>query len=507
MFESVFEELKPYLISNGQKAINSRTVVNGCTNRIDPDPHVVSKCTFIPYAIYSLSENPTYGFTGTPILMETQLTMLKSWGFFVPEYVKLNKSQCTVSNLRAYLKQRRDQAPYRIDGTVLIFNIPLGAPIENKNPDYAVAIKEDLIRFTTVLDCSWELTSKDGYMTPVVQVDPVFIITNVSEVTLHNARMVFENRLGRGDYIAITQGGDIIPKFLWVVNSLDHTEIKNYDGTVTRIPKVIFSPNIPYQWNRNGVKIMVINPDSYPQVKCAKMKYFLDTIKVKKFGLLTLWKLYNAGITNIGKLIRCTKEQIMQNEDTSESSGIRERGATGLYDELQKGLKTLTPGKIMAGSCFFGEGIAVETMDKFVKEFPNWRNTPVRYEDIITKKDFGPVKSRTIADNLQSYINWINGIPELEGVTIKQVAIKSNILSGFVFYFTGFTDPMIKQEIESYSGIVSENYTKSCNVVVRKDINFSSAKTVDASNSGGKIKLLTKKELDQELTKIRMSPS
>lgn len=499
MFESEFEELKPYLVDNGQKAINSRTVVNGCTNRTDPDSKVISKCTFIPYAIYSLDMNETYGFTGEKILMETQLNMLKSWGFYVPEYTKLNKSECTVQKLREYLKQRREQAPYRIDGTVLIFNIDIGAPTENKNPDYAVAVKEDLIRFTTILDCTWNLTSKDGYMTPVIQVEPVFIVTNVSEITLHNARMVLENKLGRGDYIAVTQGGDIIPKFLWVVNSLNYTENRNYDGTINRIPKIIFSPIIPYQWNKNGVEIMVINPDSYPQVKCARMKYFLDVLGCKKFGLLTILKLYNSGITTLGKLIRVTVEQLM------EADGIQERGARGLLNELQKGIANGNMSKFMAGSCIFGESIGRTIMEKFTKQITNWKYCDVTYEQILSLKDFGPARAKIISEKLPEFKQWLSGIPELENITIKQVSIKSHSLGGFIFYFTGFTDHMIKQEIESYSGVVSENYTKSCNVVIRKDSSYSSVKTIDAINSNGKIKLLTRKELMDELTKLRTS--
>ena len=477
MFESVFEELKPYLISNGQKAINSRTIVNGCTNRIDTDPHVVSKCTFIPYAIYKYGDN-------TPILMETQLTMLKSWGFYVPDYIKLNKSQCTVSNLREYLKQRREQAPYRIDGTVLIFNIPLGAPTENKNPDYAVAIKEDLIKYTTVRGCEFNMTSKDGYLTPVIQVDPIVIITTVSNITLNNGRMLFINEISSGTVIAITQGGDIIPKFLWVVNKGNG---------------IIFSPNIPYVWNSSGVELMISNPDNYPQIKCCKLKYFLDVLGCKKFGLLTIWKLYHSGITNLSKLIRCTKEQLMN------ADGIQEKGAQGLLEELHKGIKNANIPKIMAGSCIFGESIGVRIMDKFIKNISNWRYTNVIYEQILNIKDFGPSRAKIIAEKLPEFKQWLDSIPELENLNIKEVAIKNHKLSGFIFYFTGFTDSMLKQEIESYSGVVSDNYVKSCNIIVRKDNSFTSVKTTDALNSGGKIKLITRKELDDELTKLRIN--
>lgn len=528
MFESVFEELKPYLISSGNKAINSRTVVNGCTNRLDPDANVVSKCTFIPYGIYILEANSTYGFTGEPILMENQLNMLKSWGFYVPDYIKIPKQYCRLSDLKAYLKQRREKAPYRIDGTVLIFNIPLGAPLENKNPDYAIAIKEDLVKFTKVTGGEWNLTSKDGYMTPVLQVDPILIVTNVTNVTLHNARMVYVNQLGEGDIIAITQGGDIIPKFLWVHRKCKSIEIRNVNGIDTKFyiyedsnpneersgilvssyPKLILAPNIPYQWNKNGVEIMVINPDSYPQVRCAKIKYFLDSIKVKKWGLLTIWKLYHSGITNIGKLVRIKMEDLINQEQS-----ILEDSATGLYNELQKGLKSLTPAKIMAGSCIFGEGIGEGIMEKFVTKFPNWRNCPISYDMIVAERDFGPVRAKIISDNLPTFINWLNQIPELEGNFVVQV-IRNNVLNGKVFCFTGFTDTVAVQEIKSFGGQFHDHWVNAVNVVVCKDVNKSSdkqqhaVKEIEAARREGRqprIMLINKLQLENELSRIRLS--
>ena len=478
MYEHVLEEIKPYLLSKGNKATNTRSVVNGCTSRVNHDGFVISKCFFVPYSIYELPKNDTYGFPGGDILMSTQLELLKQWGFYVPEYIRLTKEQCTIPFLRQYLKKRREEVKYRIDGTVLIFDIPCSYPEENKNPKHAVAIKEDLVKFTYVRGCNWNLTSKDGYMTPVIYVDPITIITTVNEITLSNARMIYNNQLGEGDYIAVTQGGDIIPKFLWV-----QTPAKN---------KIIFSPSIPYKWNLNskgeGVEIMVLNPENYPQVQCAKIKYFLDVLKIKKWGLLTIWKLYHAGLTNIGKIIRVTPQQLMGITDLEEKSttGIQERGAAGLIEELQKGIKNVTLPKIMAGSCIFGEGIGEGIMEKFIKEFPSWRNVRVTYEEILSKKDFGPSRARIIADNLENFKNWLNQLPELEGNFITTI-VKNNVLEGYTFAFTGFTDDVIVQEIKSYGGNWLDRIRSDVNVVVAKDVNKSSDKQQYALNSNGKI--------------------
>jgi NAD-dependent DNA ligase len=483
LFDSDFEELKPHLIANGRKANNSRSAVNGATSRVNPDPVVLARCKFIPYSIYKIEEQPEYGLKDIHITQSYQLESLKQLGFYIPPYIVITKEQATIEFLMNYLDKRKNEASYRIDGTVLTFDIPTGMPEYGKNPDYSIAVKKDTIKFTTITGCEWKMTSKDGYLTPVIQVEPVVIITTVTNITLNNGRMVYLNKLSPGTVIATTQGGDIIPKFLWVVS----------EGNGR-----IFCPDIPYEWNKNGVEILVSNPDNYPQIICAKLKYFLSVLDVKKWGLLTIWKLYHSGLTNLGKLIRVTINQLMLAE------GIQETLAQGLLDELQKGISNATMPKIMAGSCIFGEGLGDTIMKKFITKIPNWRYSNVTYEQILELDGFGPVRAKMIYEKLPEFIHWLNGVPELEGLTIKQVIVKNHSLTGFIFYFTGFTDEILRQEIESYGGIVeAKSMTKLVNFVVSKDANFNSKKTDDARASGGKIKLMTKIEFEQYLRQIR----
>lgn len=490
LFEENLNKLKPYLESTGKKANNSRSIVNGAMNNLTPDATILSECVFIPYNILELNAVPEYNIPGGLLTPEQQLEYLRNFGFLIPPYIKINKQQITLQFLFDYLEKRKRDIPYRIDGTVLIFNIPLGKPTENKNPYHAIAIKKDTVKFTYVRDCGWNLTSKDGYMTPVIQVDPITIVTTVTNITLNNARMIYLNNIGPGAYIAVTQGGDIIPKFLFTLEPAKNT----------------FSPSIPYHWNPNGVEVMVNNPENYPQINCAKIKYFLDSLGVKRWGLLTIWKLYMGGLTNIGKIVRVTVQQLIEagvQEDGGTS--VQEKGAIGLLEELQKGIKKATIPKIMAGSCIFGEGIGEGTMEKFINNFPNWRNTKITYEDIISKRDFGPVKSRIIADNLPRFNSWLNQIPELEGTFITVNEVKSTILSPYFFRFTGFTDDVIAQEIRTYGGRVKDSgWENAVNVVVRKDNNYTSDKTEKAINSGGAITLITRAELEEKMRAIRM---
>lgn len=483
IYKTVFEEIKPYLINKGNKASNSRSAVNGATSRVNPDHFVISKCVFFPYSIYKYK---------TQLRQLEQLELLHTWGFNTIENIVLKKEtikQMVIENklldyLMSYLDYRKTNSLYDIDGIVITFNIQISEPEYGKNPDYAIAVKKDTIAFSYVRSCNWNITSKDAYLTPVIQIDPVTIVTTVTNITLNNARFILNNNIGEGAYIAITQGGDIIPKFLW---------------TVTPAP-ITFSPKAEYVWDENFVEIKLKYPDRYPQVKCCKMKYFFDKLGMKKWGLITIMKLYQSGLTSLDKIIRVTIQQLM------EAEGIREDGARGLIEELHKGLEKATLPKIMAGSCIFGEGIGESIMQKFIDGIPGWRtrNPDHLYQEILSLKDFGPERARSIAGNMPQFIQWLDSIPELEGKTIQTV-ITSQVLNGWIFYFTGFTDQVLEEKVKSYSGIVKENMVNAVNIVVRKDTSFSSAKTQKAEASGGSIKLITRTDLINWLSQINLS--
>jgi len=477
MSDKVFDSLNDYLLSSGKKAKNSRSVVNGATNKIDSDGVVISNCTFIAFFIY---DYPNY----SPMTIVQMLDIFKQLGFTTCSYITVPKSVASFEYGIRYLKERREKTEYRIDGVVAYFNIPLSYPTENENPNYAIAVKEDSMAITKVICNNWNLTSKDGYLTPVVMIEPVEILGSiVSYITMHNARMVIDNKVDKGAIIIVGLGGDVIPRF--------------YE-TITPAP-ILYAPIIPTEWNERGVELRAINADQYVQVKCCKIKYFLSCLGVKKWGLITIWKLYHGGFTTIGKIIRTNIQQLM------EADGVKYDGALGLYDELQKGIKKVTVPKIMAGSCIFGEGLGDGIAEKFITNFPNWKIATPSYEEILTKKDFGPARAKMFSTKLDQFKDWLNDHPELEGITIEKVR-KNNMLQGYVFIFTGFTDNVANADIKSYGGIVKEkHWTNDVNVVVASNVNKKSDKSDKARESNGRIRLISREDLMRWLTQIRLN--
>lgn len=481
MYNTVFEELKPYIKSKGKKAENSRSSVNGATSKVNIDITILTKCTAIAYEIIDWPGNES-------LKPEDQLKQLQNWGFNIVPYVvggRMNKSQ-----LDDYLEQCRVSAPCRIDGIVCKANRVFPYQHINENPKHSFAFKKDTVAVTRVKNVDWNITSKDGYINPVVNLEPVIILgSEISYFTGHNARFILEKRLGPGALVAVTLGGDCIPAYV---------------DTIIPAP-VVYSPNAEVEWKINNkgeaVELKLKYPDQYPQVKCMKIKYFLDRLGIKEWGLTTIWKLFcTVNITDLSKLIRVTKQQLMI------ADKIEDKSADNLLTELHKGIANAKLNQIMAGTGFFGEGLSDTLMGNFIREFPDWKFITPTYDQIISKDGFGPARSQAISNGLDQFKIWLSQHPEFEKNTIIEIQKKiSDKMSGYVITFTGFTDDIIQKQVESMGGIVKDTYVKTVNIVVAENLNSSSKKITEAKNSGGKITLMNRQQFSSWVQQLRLS--
>ena len=107
----------------------------------------------------------------------------------------------------------RENYDYDIDGIIVADDKKY--PRTSKNPKHAFAFKtvlDDQIVESKVVDVIWS-PSKDGYLKPKVQIQPVKLGGAVIQyATLHNAEFVIKNKIGLGALVQIIRSGDVIPK-------------------------------------------------------------------------------------------------------------------------------------------------------------------------------------------------------------------------------------------------------------------------------------------------------
>lgn len=129
----------------------------------------------------------------------------------------------------------RTRLPYEIDGIVLKVNSIADSsriPPKTRSPGYAIVHKpvpwitpaETILRNITIQ------VGRTGVLTPVAELDPVFIAgSTVSRATLHNEEEIRSKRLRIGDTVVVRKAGMVIPEVLEPVESKRPSDAKEFD--------------------------------------------------------------------------------------------------------------------------------------------------------------------------------------------------------------------------------------------------------------------------------------
>jgi len=146
----------------------------------------------------------------------TNLDLLARLGFPTNPH---RESCATIDDVLAYCDRwegMRESLPYQIDGVVvkvdsLAQQEELG--MISKSPRWAIAYKFEAHTARTRLHDITLQVGRLGRVTPVAELDPVFLAgSTISRATLHNEDFIKERDIRIGDTVVIEKGGDVIPK-------------------------------------------------------------------------------------------------------------------------------------------------------------------------------------------------------------------------------------------------------------------------------------------------------
>lgn len=159
---------------------------------------------------------------GAPLVSHYEnLKILREFGFPVSEHARLCKTLGEVIEYWKEWEERREDLPYDIDGIVVKVDSlrqqeRLGAI--SKSPRWAIAFKFAARQATTVLKDITLQVGRVGTITPVAELEPVFVGgSTVSRATLHNEDYIKELDIRIGDTVTVEKGGDVIPKVSGVI--------------------------------------------------------------------------------------------------------------------------------------------------------------------------------------------------------------------------------------------------------------------------------------------------
>ena len=200
-------------------AANPRNAAAGTIRTLEPN--IVAQRRLDFYAYFLLQ--------GGDFLLPSQsdsLEALRTAGFRVNKQAKTVADIDSVLQFIAAAEPLRDTLGYEIDGVVIKADSRaqqrrLG--FTGKAPRWAIAYKfAARAAITKLLGVAFQ-TGRTGKITPVAELDPVFIGgTTVSRATLHNPDEIARLGVRIGDFVQVERGGDVIPKIIEVVEDASH---------------------------------------------------------------------------------------------------------------------------------------------------------------------------------------------------------------------------------------------------------------------------------------------
>lgn len=383
------------------------------------------------------------------------LQKAKSWGFKVPEHIKLCPSIDDVFTFINYWNKQRPKLPFDIDGIVIKVNSlkqqqKLGYTA--KTPRWAISYKFKAEQAITKLNEVTYQVGRTGAITPVANLDPVPLSgTTVKRASLHNADQIRLLDLHEGDYVIVEKGGEIIPKIVGVKKEQRDLFCKPVEF-ITRCPEC-------------GTQLMKLEEDAKhycpnqwtcpPQVR-GKVEHFIGrkAMNIDGLGPETIDLFFdNNLITDAADLYSLTKDRIAPLERLGEKSA----------DNIIKGLEASR--KVPFEKVLFAMGIrhvgettarkiarSLETIDAIAK---------ASLDDLQNIDEVGEVIALSIID----YFNHPQNIAIVEKLKIAGVKLAiehnantqaSNKLNGAIIVISGTfvnnSREEMKNLIELYGG-------------------------------------------------------
>jgi len=294
MPNNAFEELNKIRSEEGKtKFINPRNATAGTLKQLDPG--IVSKR---PIDVIFHSFGLIEGYELKTI--EQYREFLIELNLPVDNWFKIIKNSKELRTVVLELDSDRHAFPYATDGAVIKVNQieshnSLGST--SKFPRWACAYKYRPEQGQTVLNGITIQIGRTGVLTPVAELDPIFISgTTVSRATLHNQDEIDRKDIRIGDTVMIEKSGEIIPAVIKVnldkrpQNTTPFDLYSHVNGKCPSCDSVITREEGFTAWRCNSLKC--------PDQLIAKLKHFggRKMLDLDGLGISVAEKLVTSGL-------------------------------------------------------------------------------------------------------------------------------------------------------------------------------------------------------------------
>ena len=437
------------------KFANPRNFVSGIVNSKTVDKDKCADIDFVAYEVIAPELKPS-----------EQMSMLKTLQVEVVQNL-------TVENVdNKYLSDMlvlwRNSYIYEMDGIICANDGVYKR--KDGNPDHAFAFKMILLEQiveTKVLDVLWA-PSKDGYLKPRIQVEPIKIGgVKIEYATAFNADFVEKNKLGVGAVVKIIRSGDVIPYIMDVVEP----------ATIVKMP------DEKYVWNDTHIDIMLENKSDNEIVINKVLTGFFTILGVKSVSTGNIQKIMNAGYTTIPAILKMTKD------DFEKIDGFGKKLAEKVHSGIQEKVKEAPIVKIMSASNIFGHGMAGKKLEIVIDAYPDilvsFDSKNEKIDKIANVKGMAKKTATAFVENIDEFLKFIDETDLKYKLEVKEKEKpqydEQHPLFGKKIVMTGFRNEEFSEKMEKkYGAKMSSSVNSKTFVLLVKDVEETTGKAEQA---------------------------
>lgn len=410
-----------------------------------------------------------------------KLDVLKGAGFETPDY-ELHKSGKELSQRIAEAKEFMSSGDYLIDGLVFVYDdLKLHNELgeTSHHPRYKIAFKfAGETKVAKINEIEWGV-SRNGTLTPVALIEPTELSgAEIRRVTLHNFGMVQNFQLKAGDKIEIIRSGEVIPKFLGVM------ERSKEEFTY---PKKC--PSCDSKLIIQDIWLYCDNERCPSKVKEEILNYIhkagIDDVSDKRLDEMIVKGL----VEGIPDLYRLKLEDFLLLEK------VKDKLATKMFENIQK---TKHQGLAQFISAIGVEGVSITKSEKIIAQGYNTleKIQALTLDKMLQFEGFAEKSSASILESLEKKKPLIAELLSV-GVKVRADEISSGEgpLTGLKFCITGELSqprPQIEKLIKQNGGVIA-GVSKNLSYLVTNEEDGTSSKYVKAQALG--IPIINEKSL------------
>ncbi len=399
-------------------------------------------------------------------------------GFSLPHPERLGDRN-DIQRYLEYVKGLIAEDEIGLDGAVfsyddLALHEELG--VTAHHPRYKLSFKwQGQTAVSTIKEITWA-TSRLGIVTPVAVIDPVFLSgASITNITLHNAAHVKAFNLKKGDRIEIVRSGEVIPKFLGVVEAA-HGHYRWPDKC----------PDCGTRLVSDDVRLKCPNATGCPAQQLGAILNWIRCAEIDDLNEKRLVPLMEAGlVSTMADLYKLREEDFLVIPQT------REKMAAKLYSNIQASRK-LPLASFLNGLGI--EGAGRTTWEKLLEHFSGLDEIQsATAGDISAIEGFAEKSANQIVTGLAMRRPWVR---ELLSAGVEPVAPAGGVraldgpLAGLQFVITGaLSAPRAEVEkwIKQAGGKLASSVSKNTHAVVTEEPDSGSTKMKKARELGVKI--------------------